>query len=140
MRNESATQQNRKRAERYSFSGDSSVESGFVINPENSSISIITDDFEPSISSETTGDTPMGNIIGRFNMFKKVCVPSLSRLLSADNCVPCSLFSFCVICAHTFFHGFIIDAGSPKLRLPKEIREYPMHLPRQTVTCLLTTL
>lgn len=64
-----------RRVDEYSLQGESSLDSGFVINPENESVSIITDEFEPSISSEVTDDTPLAQIIGRFSFFggKKVC-------------------------------------------------------------------
>lgn len=48
---------------------DESVSSGFVISPENESVSIITDDFDPSVSSGISVDTPLAQIIGRLNIF-----------------------------------------------------------------------
>jgi len=51
-----------------------SLGSGFVIAPQNESVSIITDEFEASVSSGSTQDTPLAQIIGRFNFFGKVCI------------------------------------------------------------------
>jgi len=45
--------------------------SGFVISPQNESVSIITDEFDHSISSSSE-DTPLAQIIGRFSFFSKV--------------------------------------------------------------------
>lgn len=50
---------------------EQSLGSGFVIRPRNDSVSIITDDFQESVSSSST-ETPLAQIIGRFNFFGKV--------------------------------------------------------------------
>jgi hypothetical protein len=49
-----------------------SLGSGFVIAPQSQSVSIITDEFEASVLSGSTQDTPLAQIIGRFNFFGKV--------------------------------------------------------------------
>lgn len=51
-----------------------SLGSGFVIAPQSQSVSIITDEFEASVSSGSTQDTPLAQIIGRFNFFGKVSI------------------------------------------------------------------
>ena len=50
---------------------EQSLGSGFVIRPRNDSVSIITDEFQDSVSSSST-ETPLAQIIGRFNFFGKV--------------------------------------------------------------------
>jgi hypothetical protein len=50
---------------------EQSLGSGFVIRPRTDSVSIITDDFQGSVSSSST-ETPLAQIIGRFNFFGKV--------------------------------------------------------------------
>ena len=51
---------------------EQSLDSGFVIAPRDESVSIITDEFEASISTSSSEDTPLAQIIGRFNFFGKV--------------------------------------------------------------------
>lgn len=51
---------------------EQSLDSGFVIAPRDESVSIITDEFEASISTSSSDDTPLAQIIGRFNFFGKV--------------------------------------------------------------------
>ena len=56
-----------------------SLGSGFVIAPQSQSVSIITDGFDRgSISSQSSEDTPLAQIIGRFNFFGKVSVDAVA--------------------------------------------------------------
>lgn len=65
---------------------EQSLGSGFVIRPRNDSVSIITDEFQDSVSSTST-ETPLAQIIGRFNFFGKGSrkrVPSSKSKASFD--------------------------------------------------------
>ncbi len=77
MKSNQENLRNRKTADWSVLAEDSSVDSGFVINPDNESISIITDEFDPSISSEATDSTPLGNLVGRFSFFGTNMVSSV---------------------------------------------------------------
>lgn len=71
---------------------EQSLGSGFVIRPRNDSVSIITDDFQESVSSSST-ETPLAQIIGRFNFFGKGSRKRAASLKSKASFDPSTLGS-----------------------------------------------
>lgn len=72
---------------------EQSLGSGFVIRPRNDSVSIITDDFRESASSSSSTETPLAQIIGRFNFFGKRSRQRANSLKSKASFDPSTLGS-----------------------------------------------